>query len=768
MPKLTPGAKTTDLSAQVALMRQSPWGRVKAAVRYAIAGVTPDTWMSPNQPVAPVAQEAFGRTRDYPVGYNLFYTPRGQELTSFAQLRALSENCDLVRLAIETRKDQLSSMQWNIAHTDPKKDASNDPRVKALEAMLKMPDGIHDWDAWLRMLLEDVLVIDAATVLPIKLNSGAVTGFEVIDGALIKPLIDDKGRQPLPPSPAYQQNIKGLPAVDYTAAELIYKPRNPRSHKFYGYSPVEQILLTVNTAIRRSLSQLQYYTEGNIPAAFINVPDTWMPQQIQQFQDYWDTVIEGDQAYKRKVRFVPSGTSPKTLNEPPLKDEFDEWLARVVCYCFSLPPTAFVKQMNRSTSETQQDTAQNEGLAPLMGWVKRFMDFLIQVHCGAPDLQFQWLEQEVIDPAEQATVLTEYQKGGVYTINEIRAKLGEDPIKGDGGDDRLIITGATVTRLEDAIQPPPPPPTLGVDPLHPGEPPKPGAPVGKQPLKATPKDDATEKHVHNHLRKGALPALTPAETKLRDGFASALEVVRDAAVLAARRVEKASNTDDDRGSSYEHDAEDVAWWEGFADSLDTSGLSLVYDDYTDTLQAVSASGARETVARIVATDPDVQPAATGAGFDLLDHQDPNAIEWAHAHAGEMLSDNGQEGELSTATRDMVRRLIANALDEKVSNAEIARRLQDAYAFSPQRAELIARTEVINALGAGGLAGAKAVGMDEKSWLLSNDENKCARCIANAKQGWIPIGQAYVSGAQAPGQHPRCQCDQVYRKRPQED
>lgn len=112
MPTLTPGAKTTDMSAQAEMMRQSPWGRVKAAVRYAIAGVLPDTWMSPNQPVSPVAQEAFGRVRDYPVGYNLRYTPRGGELTSFAQLRALADNCDLVRMAIETRKDQIAALQW--------------------------------------------------------------------------------------------------------------------------------------------------------------------------------------------------------------------------------------------------------------------------------------------------------------------------------------------------------------------------------------------------------------------------------------------------------------------------------------------------------------------------------------------------------------------------------------------------------------------------------------------------------------------------------
>jgi len=54
-------------------------------------------------------------------------------------------------------------------------------------------------------------------------------------------------------------------------------PRNPRPHKVYGYSPVEQIVLTVNVALRRALSQLQYYTEGNVPEALIVVPPTGMP-----------------------------------------------------------------------------------------------------------------------------------------------------------------------------------------------------------------------------------------------------------------------------------------------------------------------------------------------------------------------------------------------------------------------------------------------------------------------------------------------------------
>lgn len=760
MPKLTPGAKTTDMSSQAAMMRASPWGRVKAAVRYAIAGVTPDTWMSPNQPVDPVAQEAWGRNKDYRVGYNLFYTPRGEEMTSFAQLRALADNCDLVRMAIETRKDQMCALQWSIGHTDPDKDKDADQRIAQLEKLFKRPDGVLDWEAWLRVLLEDQLVIDAPAILTRRTLGGQILGFEVIDGAMIKPLVNADGRMPLPPSPAYQQNIKGLPTVNYTANELLYIPRNPRSHKFYGYSQVEQIMLTVNIALRRAVSQLQYYTEGNIPAAFASVPKEWTPQQIEMFQGYWDTVIEGDQAYKRKARFVPGDTKVTNLREAPLKDDFDEWLARVICYCFSLPPTAFVKQMNRSTSQTQQEAAEDEGLAPMKSWVRRVLNHLIQVRFGFDDLEFKWVEEEVNDPAQQMEVQTGYQKQGNLSINEVRESLGKDPIP--GGDVYLIYTATGAITLESVLNPPEP----VVDPNQPGndEPLPPGSVPAKKPK---PDSKPVEKVDHGHLHKADTSELTEPMRKLRDAFTEALAMVRDEAVKAAGSLNKAA-TDDRNNGGYGRGAEDFAAWDGFADKLDTSGLSLAWDDYTDTLEAVSTDGAQHTVAKIVQDDPTVEPAARGAGFDMLDHQDPNAVEWARQRAGEMLSDSGIEGKLADSTRDMVKQLITNALEEKVTDKEIARRLADAYAFSPERAELIARTEVRNALGAGGLAGAKAVGMQSKRWLLSNDEGPCPLCESNAAQQWIGISKPYISGALAPLQHPNCRCDQIYRRQAAEE
>jgi hypothetical protein len=126
------------------------------------------------------------------------------------------------------------------------------------------------------------------------------------------------------------------------------------------------------------------------------------------------------------------------MKEPPLKSEIDEWLARKVCYAFSLPPTAFVRQTNRATAQTAQEAAIQEGLAPLMLWVKRLMDRVIKENFDAPDLEWGWVEDKAQDPKEAADVDSELVKAGIMTINEVRNARGLDDI--DGGDVAMIAT----------------------------------------------------------------------------------------------------------------------------------------------------------------------------------------------------------------------------------------------------------------------------------------------------------------------------------------
>lgn len=482
-----------------------PIARIVQGIRYMISGTGPEAWMSPNQPLVPLQQQTEGRQFDFPVGYNLTQRNAGEYQSANPwELRALADNHDVTRLAIETRKDQFGGLKFKIQHEDESKDVSDDPDVKKITAQLRFPDNRNPWQQWLRMLVEEVLVTDSATIYPRLTMGGDLWGLDLMDGASIKPLIDATGRRPIPPEPAYQQWLKGIPTSDYTSDELIYLPRNPRVWKVLGFSPVAQIMMTVNIALRRQISQLQYFTEGNIPEVLLSTPSSWTPKQLLEAQTYWDQLMEGVQAFKRKAKMVPGDTKPMVIKESPVKDEFDEWLARVVCYCFSLPPTAFVKQMNRATSETAQDVALQEGLAPLMIWVQDMMDMVLAKYWKRPDLRFIWNDSKAVAPETQAKIDDTNLKNGSTTLDEVRQGRGEDPYPNGLGSRPLIYTSTGIVPLDTAIQqadepPQPVPAALG----GPG-PDDPNAPPGatKEPKPAP---------------TGADPATKPGKTETKPG-----------------------------------------------------------------------------------------------------------------------------------------------------------------------------------------------------------------------------------------------------------
>jgi len=458
---------------------------------------------APGYPLVPTDYE---RTRRYnfPVGINYIYTPRSFEPIGFAELKALA-NDDITRLCIETRKDQVEKLGWAIKSRDedaPKK-SGTDKRIQQLTEFWEYPDGITPFGTWLRQLTDQVLVTDAPALEPRLNRGGDIIGLDIIDGATIKVLIDDTGRRPRPPAPAFEQIIHGRPWVmledgtranteegevvgQFTDQQLIYFPRNPRPDHLYGFSPVEQIVLTINTSIRRSIMQLQHFTAGNIPAGMVNAPDGWTGEQIAHFQDWFDSKLAGNTAERTKLLWGPQGAKYQSIKEPPLKDDFDEWRARVICFAFSLPPTAFTRQVNRATAETAQEAALEEGLAPLMTWVKRLIDGVIQRRMGHPDLEFAWADVKPIDPTDQANMLVELFGAGLNTLNEARDQLGLDPV--EGGDEIMFKTATGPVTLDSIINPPEPPPMLvpggapgGVPGQNPAKPPNPRARGQTQP-----------------------------------------------------------------------------------------------------------------------------------------------------------------------------------------------------------------------------------------------------------------------------------------------
>ena len=64
--------------------------------------------------------------------------------------------------------------------------------------------------------------------------------------------------------------------------------------------------------------------------------------------------MSGNSPRRRMLTFMPSDFRLIETRQPPLKDPYDEWLARVICTAFSVPVTPFVAQVNHATSETMR------------------------------------------------------------------------------------------------------------------------------------------------------------------------------------------------------------------------------------------------------------------------------------------------------------------------------------------------------------------------------------------------------------------------------
>ena len=448
-------------------------------------GSTGADWFGPRTPLPPLAPpEVAGRVADYTPGFNLSTGPRAFETVDFGTLRLLADAFDPVRLIIERRKDQITRLPWTIRprHTRTSRrpkasDVSSGmrSRIADLTNFWRQPDYNVSFRQWLRTLLEDLLVIDAPSIYCERNGAGELIGLPIVDGALIKRVIDSQGRTPRPIKwtgvpfswngelitaqnyekrgfklfmddllypPAYSLVLKGLPAVNYTTRDLIYRPLNTRPGRFYGQSPVEALMSTINIAMRRARHHGEYYRVGNMPEGIIGLPESWNPEQAQRFQDFWDNMFVGNLAKRRQVRFVVGDAKFTPFKEPALKAELDEWLIRIVCFAFSYPPAAFVSLSNRSIAEQHEKQAEEEGIDPLKQWVSTLINDIVEDEFGEPDLEFAWIEENEVDQGKQAEILSRLVETGILTANQARERLGEEPDPSPAAN-RLMVKTAT-------------------------------------------------------------------------------------------------------------------------------------------------------------------------------------------------------------------------------------------------------------------------------------------------------------------------------------
>ena len=130
--------------------------RASACGREAATGSARSSRCAPGAPA-----EVAGRQWDYPAGYNLATRAATSSRSPSATLRGLADGYDLLRLVIETRKDQIARLAWTIVpRGQAAHDAECDESTRGAQFFAGRT-GIHGWADWLRLLLEELFVIDA-------------------------------------------------------------------------------------------------------------------------------------------------------------------------------------------------------------------------------------------------------------------------------------------------------------------------------------------------------------------------------------------------------------------------------------------------------------------------------------------------------------------------------------------------------------------------------------------------------------------------------
>lgn len=245
-------------------------------------------------------------------------------------------------------------------------------------------------------------------------------------------------------------------------------------------------------------------------------------------------------------------------------------------------------------------------------------------------------------------------------------------------------------------------------------------------------------------------------TTLSKFLAAQAAIVAAQLAIARAKFGKADLTDEERQAIEEVIA-----------AVDFTGWAVLAGDIAPILDELTQDQSHAVLLRL---GIDVE-----ARSEILNIVNADALEYAQARAAEMVgmrvdelgrlvANPNAEWRIDEGTRELLRADVTEALAEGWTNDQLAAKLAESYAFSDERAMVIARTETQLAQQAGAVNSYRASGVvDGKQWLTAEDDRVSDECMANGEAGQNGDGvltdwdAAYPSGDVAPPAHPNCRC-----------
>lgn len=427
---------------------------------------SPGIPLEPQPGVDPLGKPTAWR---FPVAWNTYVVDRtggSPDIPSFEQLRRLAKMYSGITLNERYWLDLVPRMTLDIRLKKKYADQGAEPQnyqkeITALKTFWEKPDGRHDLHTWLRMNLREQSQIDELYWYRNRTRGRKLLGLWIVDGAQMKPLLDDWGMLPEAPNYAYQQYPWGIPGMRYSMDQMIHYQETPAADSPFGFGRVERFILEVNQALRKKKKDLANFTEGNIPQSFMEVPEglNWTPDQIDAFEQSWNALIAGNAQQQIRMKFLQPGMKYTPAEQYPITFDPDLFLFKIACGCYGVPVTefGFTEDSNRSSGESQEDMVYRRTIGPIaLSYAFLMTDVMAT---DFPDQHGEMFEayfggyEEIEDAQKKAGAITMYTGAGILGLTDA-AKMANLPIDPDAPPiGRMIMTANGPVWLDDVATP---------------------------------------------------------------------------------------------------------------------------------------------------------------------------------------------------------------------------------------------------------------------------------------------------------------------------
>ena len=381
-------------------------------------------------------------------------TTQGKVHKAHAALyRNWAEHSEWIRAAINIRRQQVSSAEWDIVAFDPDVNVDNRRLQKKIKRLFDRPNPAMDsFRSFIEPIVEDILVLDAGCIEEVRSLRGETVELWAVDGAQVRVSSTWDGD---PDEYRYFWYPDGFERAKWLNSELVYIMENPRTYLPVGLSKLETLKLTIDAELsgheynRRQVAQAA-------PDGIFDLGEGIRPEQVEEFESYWHSEIAGRGATafiggSKGAKFIPFRASNRDM-------QFLEWqvfLVRKIAAVFGLSPQdlGLTMDVNRANAEQQAENTEDRGLRPLLALLQDYLtrEIVWDEAFGGPDnnLAFRFTRLNLKESVNKAKI-NELALARVpwKTINEARKEDGREPI-GPDGDVLMFNTSTGVVKLED-------------------------------------------------------------------------------------------------------------------------------------------------------------------------------------------------------------------------------------------------------------------------------------------------------------------------------